>query len=64
MSVRGLTFRELLHLCTSISAFKDSMEKSQHINKIQPKSAVETPRIQPTVDKRIVTLDQHAAFAF
>ena len=40
------------------------MEKSQKICQVQPESAIETSRIQTTIDQRVVPLNHHESFAF
>jgi hypothetical protein len=39
------------------------MEKTKKIGKIDPKSAIETPRVEPPIHERIMPLNHHEAFA-
>jgi hypothetical protein len=39
------------------------VEKPKKIGKVDPKTAVETARIEPSIHKRIVPLNHHEAFA-
>jgi hypothetical protein len=39
------------------------VEKSKEIGKIDPKTAVETARIEPSIHERVVPLNHHEAFA-
>jgi hypothetical protein len=45
------------------SAIDHFVKKSKKIGEIDPKSAIETTSIEPSVHERIVPLDHHEAFA-
>jgi hypothetical protein len=44
-------------------ALDDAMEETQQIRQIKPKPAIDASCVQAAAQKRVVSLDQHAAFA-
>jgi hypothetical protein len=56
--------KRFTHFITFPPTINHFMEKSEKVGQINPKPAIETARVNPTIDQSIVALHQHKPFAF
>jgi hypothetical protein len=45
------------------AAFNDLMKEPQQVRQVDPKSAIQTTRVKPSIHERVVTLYHHEPFA-